>query len=237
VSDICNTLDSLFPPFRDQVEALLKTIESLHFDLRETYRSLATQLEYWQKGRELQNGIWVVIDKTKVVTNAQPGASLHVYGMAVDSVPHLQSPNSKLGLQWSWDDYDLTQKGRQRVPWEKLAAAYRQVGMEAGADWVKFPDLPHGQNRYGFQPSELYPILTSEGLAAVWKMLMTKVPAKTNVVSGADIPAVPVPPAMSLPQVPVHDVSDPKMLDATHDGDSQIGWFGRLLRSITLLFK
>jgi len=236
MSAVCSGLEYLFPPFREQVEKVITIVKPANFAVFETLRSLSRQLEIYKKGRELQNGVWVVVNPKEVATKAPPGSSFHAYGIAVDMVPHIHAANIKLGLQWSWEDYDLTKSGIQVIPWNILLAAYRKCGLVAGGDWKKFPDLPHAENSYGFKYSELYPILTSDGLPAVWKKLLTKVPAnKSMVVSTLPtaVIAASVPASAAIPQIPV-TTPTVKELDSVHADDKQIGFIGRILK---LIFK
>ena len=235
---ICNDLDHLFPPFREKVEKAIAVAGTYGFELFETFRESQRQLEIWKKGRELQNDIWVVVDASEVATKARPGASYHEYGLAIDSVPKMPGMAPKVGRQWTWDDYDLTKPGKQAIPWEKLIKAYVDNGITAGGNWKKFPDLPHGECSYGFKVSELYPILTKEGIEAVWKLVMTKVPKSPSVVP---VPIV-VPAAIAVPQpvqypIPMDTETHMAALDASHDEDVQMGFIGKLIRALSLFFS
>jgi hypothetical protein len=173
VSEVIRSLDSLFPPFAENVAIYEKKVAPFRFYIFETYRSFENQMENYKKGRELKNGEWIVVDPTKVVTKAKPGMSLHAYGLAFDSVPDGNS--QKQGIQWDWNDYDVTQSGNQKIPWDLSGKAGKELGFEWAGDWIEFKEMPHFQNRYGYKVSELYPVLINDGLESVWKMIMKKI--------------------------------------------------------------
>jgi len=227
-----NSLDTLFPPFAELVTKCAKDAQALGFYAFETYRSLDTQMEYFKRGRSYQGGLWVVTDPKAVVTKAKPGFSFHAYGLAVDMVPKVEGATPKLGLQWSWDDYDLKTAGKQPVPWTKLAAIYRKYGLLAGNDWKKFPDPPHGEKSYGFKVIDLYSILSKEGLPAVWKKIEASISKKTTAVPVVvAIPALPA--EIAKPQSAIHVMTDDDVVpqDAPFKAeDVQLGYFGRFWR-------
>lgn len=177
---LCQSLDALYPPMADIISHMDAAVNPDHFERFETYRSVDTQLEYWKKGRTLINGVWVITDSSVVITKAMPGDSLHAYGLATDYVPRL---SSKHGLQFSWDDYDLMQPGKQPVPWKVIGAAAAKYKLTWGGLWTKFPDLPHVQTTFGANFMRLKQLLFSGGIPAVWKYLDTIVKPQTTAVS------------------------------------------------------
>ena len=74
-------LESLHPYFRDKVIELIRVCKSKGITLAvvETYRTRAKQNEYKSMGRRY--------------TRSKPGKSKHQYGMAVDVVPMVASPD------------------------------------------------------------------------------------------------------------------------------------------------
>lgn len=227
-----NDLNVLFPPFAELVYACDKKAGDLGFFTYETYRSFETQLDYYKRGRVKQDGVWVVTKPKDIVTKAKPGYSFHAYGLAVDKVPKSVGINPRLGLQWSWDDYDLKTPGIQKIPWTKLAAIYRAQGILAGNDWKKFPDPPHGEKSYGFKVTDLYTLITTEGLPAVWKKIEGSIPKKHNV---ASVPIViPTLPIEIIKPQPVTSLLTQEDVFPKDIGDSledvQLGFAGRLWR-------
>jgi len=80
-------IEDLEPITRGLCRALLaRWEEGMHPPLRVTHtlRSHDEQLHLWMQGRRLENGVWRVVDKKKVVTKAMPGQSPHNYGAAFD---------------------------------------------------------------------------------------------------------------------------------------------------------
>ena len=198
--EIVRSLDTLFPPFADVAEKFAKLVEPIDMYIFETYRSFERQMECYQQGREFQNGVWVVTDPKAVVTKAKPGMSFHAYGLAWDTVA--DGDDTKAGVQWSWGDTYKAKDGTiQKIQWKKMGSIAKSLGLEWAGDWVQFTELPHVQNRYGFKISELYPILTTEGIEAVWKKVMTKVPASPNVV--AVVAPVVIPPVVVAKPTPI----------------------------------
>lgn len=224
---VCGDKSFLFPPFRDIIERVEKKVNTDRFEVFETLRTLTRQNDLWAKGRACNSGVWTVIDPHAIVTKSQPGASYHAYGIATDMVPKV--PTIKSGLQWSWSDYDETKTPAVPIPWEILIKAYVSEGLVAGANWSRFPEQPHCEKSWGFNYSQLYPILTKEGLPAVWKLLMTKVPASANTVNV--VAAVPA--AAQNPQPPVTQVT-PEELDVKTD--TQIGAIAKIIRAILIFF-
>ncbi|MBI4650217.1 M15 family metallopeptidase [Candidatus Desantisbacteria bacterium] len=101
-----------------------------------------------------------------------PGFGWHAYGLAVDYV--FDGNLQKIGLQWSWDDADLTKPGKQPLPWKRLGGLGASLGLEWAGYWKHFPECPHFQSVYGLKITQVYNILINEGLPAVWKILDKK---------------------------------------------------------------
>jgi hypothetical protein len=179
MSTVINNLESLFPPFAEQVIKILPQMHALDLYVFETYRSLERQMERFSQGREQRNGVWVVINPKAVVTNAKPGAGFHTYGLAFDGVP--DGDQQKAGIQWSWKDTYVDAQGKnQKVRWADYGKLIRASKLEWAGDWKTFVEYPHAQNRYGCQAAELYQILCSEGLEAVWRYIYNKIKVMPN---------------------------------------------------------
>lgn len=188
MSNELRNINSLFPPFAEQVYKFDKEAkEKYNFNVFETLRPIEKQRENWAKGRQLQpDGTWKVVDSKLVVTNAKPGLSFHGFGLAFDDVPD-GNPN-KEGVQWSWDDNDLTKPGKQNIPWPLVAVLGKAYGFEWAGDWRTFPEMPHFQRSYGFRAQELLVIFTHDGLDGVWKAIERSIAKTTN---SAPMPYVP----------------------------------------------
>ena len=179
MSTVTRSLDLLFPPFREQVEKFIELIKGTPFEIYETYRSFQTQMEYYQRGRKIVNGLWVVENSKEVVTKAKPGMSFHAYGLAFDCI--LDGSLQKQGIQWSWSDYYIDSNGKKvKADWKRIGTLGKSIGLEWAGDWKTFQELPHFQNTYGFKVSEMYPILMTKGLGEVWLKIEEKIPKSTN---------------------------------------------------------
>ena len=196
-----NSLDLLFPPFAEIVAKFDAKARSYGFFVYETFRSVDQQLEIWKKGRELQNGVWVIVDANQVATKARPGSSLHQYGLAIDYLP--DGDLTKQGVQWSWADTMKNPSGKIiPVPWAAVGNISVSTGLEWGGNWKAIKDLPHHQLSYGFTAAQLFQIIMAEGLEGVWRKLLTKVPKKVNQI------AVPVSIAAKPVSIPVVAAED-----------------------------
>jgi hypothetical protein len=236
MSDVVNSLDTLFPPFREQTEKFIKLVEPLDFFIYETYRSFERQMECYKEGRELQNGIWIVVNPKAVRTKAKPGMSLHAYGLAFDSI--VDGDATKAGIQWSWSDTYKTRDGRiQPVQWKKMGSISKSVGLEWAGNWISFAELPHSQNRFGLQVSELYPILIGEGIEAVWKKVMIKVPATTNtVVVPIAIPVAATIKPMPIPVAAAEDLDVHTNTNLSEKNSGVLGLIVALVKAILSVF-
>jgi len=219
VSDI----ESLYPPFAEQIQDFNRKIEEseLHAYLFESYRSFERQEELYSQGRKKENGIWVVVDKTQIVTKATPGKSWHAYGIAADFV--FDSNPQKQGIQWTWEDADVTKPGNQPLPWARLGELGVSCGLEWAGNWTKFREFPHFQNRFEFDIKDLYNILIKDGINAVWKELDKKVkPEKTTII----VPEVVVTPV----EEPVEEIEVPVINDDKKEDVKPIQESGSLFK-------
>ena len=187
-------------------------------------------MEYFAKGREVVNGVWRVTDPSKIVTKAKPGRSFHAYGLAADYV--MDGNSQKQGVQWSWEDQDVTKPGIQVIPWGMLGRAAVSLGIEWAGNWVKFREMPHLQSRYGFKISDLYPILIAEGIEAVWKMILRTIePEKATITVPDEIKTEKNTAANSI-------VMTTEDLDyIVNDEKPKSGWVQVLFKMIRLFFK
>lgn len=176
-------LNLLFPPFAETIQKVQEELKQYNFYIFETYRSYERQEELYKKGREKINGVWKIIDKSKIVTNARPGLSWHAYGLAVDFVP--DSNIEKEGIQWNWEDVDTSSvgKGIQPIPWNELGKIALKCGLEWAGYWEKFQEMPHVQNRYGLEIHQALEILENEGIKKVWEAIKIESPKKPMIVN------------------------------------------------------
>lgn len=126
-----NSIDSLIEPFKAKVVELQTKITDAKLPMRlfETRRSFKRSLELFELGRRFDSsGLWVVTDKSKVVSNAHPGESPHNWGVAADFVLSGEKP---------WD----TSPEAMEV-WHAFGKIAQETDLVWGGSW-KFVDLPH----------------------------------------------------------------------------------------------
>jgi peptidoglycan LD-endopeptidase CwlK len=120
-------------------------------------RTFETQDELYAQGRTTPG---------KIVTNARGGDSWHNYGLAADYVLDLNG--DKPGLQWSWNiKADLDADGAN--DWKEMANIAEESGLEAGYFWMKFPDAPHVQNRFGLNLADAKELNRLGGIKRIWQ--------------------------------------------------------------------
>ncbi len=123
------------------------------------YRSFGEQLEYYKHGRVFQNGQWKVIDPNLVITNAEPGSSLHNYGLAIDSAFTGGDPYLK-----------RTEKLESQLLWNEFGKYVEAHGMIWGGRWDKgLVDSTHCEIKYGMNLVDIRYLFQDNGLNAVWK--------------------------------------------------------------------
>lgn len=103
-----------------------------------TLRTLDEQMQQYQKGRRLVDGVWKVVAPRVVVSNAPPGSSPHNYGAAFDicfagTDPYLHDHEEKTG--------------QVHPLWDMVGEHARKAGLEWGGDWKRFKDRPHIQRK------------------------------------------------------------------------------------------
>lgn len=108
----------------------------------------------FRQGRAFINGIWQVVDRKLVVTNAPFGRGNHRYGIASDLAFKGNEPYA------------------ETHPWEKLAEIAKKHGFESGYDWPKpKQDKPHVQRLYGLSNEDLRRLFAEGGLCSVWRRI------------------------------------------------------------------
>ena len=155
VSDVPTrrNLALLHPALREEAaRTFIETVKNLQgkngWRCTYSWRSCAAQDDLFAKGRERINGIWRVINKRAIVTNAQGGQSYHNYGLALDFC--LIHPDKRA----SWNTIeDLDGDGI--ADWMEIVAAFQGIGWEWGGTWNRLKDRPHLQKTFGHHWREL----------------------------------------------------------------------------------
>jgi len=160
-------LNALYPDIKVRAihfELDVKKVLSRQIRVTEGLRSFKRQTDLYLKGRELINGVFQVVNKSQVVTNAMPGESVHHYGLAFDICfqgddPYLSTLHPK--------DFDYS--------WRKTGEIAQKNGFKWGYDWNGNGlvdgndfDRPHFQLTYGEQVHNLRELYSKQKLASVW---------------------------------------------------------------------
>jgi peptidoglycan LD-endopeptidase CwlK len=126
-----NDINELLPIVREKnIEHTKKCLEAgIKLVTTGTYRTFEEQNEKWQQGRDATGHII-----GPVVTMAKGGQSLHNWRVAYDVCPEVNGV-----LEWNND-----------ILWKEIAKIGVSCGLEAGANWISFPDRPHFQYTLGY---------------------------------------------------------------------------------------
>src|SRR5688500_5752225 len=115
--------------------ALIET-EGLPFRVFETRRPFSRSQELFMRGRAYKDGVAVVVDKSKVVSNARAGQSPHNYGLAIDCVLITDAAHAfwadETPPTGPWDD------GRSnplvKLAWDRYGRCVRKADLSWGGD-------------------------------------------------------------------------------------------------------
>lgn len=94
--------------------------EGINVQFSSGYRSFAEQRKLFNQGRTASGN---------VVTNAEPGQSVHNYGLAAD---FFLTTHDGSAATWTVNK-----------EWRRVADIAKQLGFRWGGDWKSFPDSPH----------------------------------------------------------------------------------------------
>ena len=168
--------DYIHPLLAYAVKEALMQVNGLGmpFEVFEGLRRPERSHDLFIQGRELQAGIWVVVDKKKIVTNADAWCSWHNFGLAVDIV---LDASDKPGLQPSWQDFVDANKDKLN-DWTMLGT----MGMAQGLAWggsrkpdgtpvFGIIDVPHFQLTRGLDIKTAKQIVDQQGMPALWKYI------------------------------------------------------------------
>lgn len=127
-----NRIEDLEPQTQAMCLAFLQDCEAAGVQpmprITHTRRTMDEQLHLWAQGRRMENGKWIVVAKSKTVTNAPPGFSAHNYGAAFDVC--FSGPDPYL------DQYGKTHKDEKGHPlpdprWLQIG----KIGEALGLNW------------------------------------------------------------------------------------------------------
>lgn len=151
-------LSLVYPDVKTRWLRLRDTFFQLHhrqLRVSQGLRTYSDQLVIWSKGRaQSEDGSWIVVDASQIVTHAMPGDSWHHFS-AVDS------------CFWGSDPFLAQDPDSERM-WSEHARLAEAFGFESGYRWIK-QDRPHLQMRYGLMLKQVKDTYDLSGLVGVWK--------------------------------------------------------------------
>lgn len=156
-------LQELYPPLADKARqgADILSGEGIVIRVTQGLRSWSQQHSLWLQGRDPAGN---VVDKRKVVTNADGGHSWHNLGLAFDVCP---DDPTLAGFQADWD--------LAHPAWKRIVEVYKGLGLDSGATWRTFKDWPHfqmtGRFPEGAPDGECRQLFRDGGMQAVWAEL------------------------------------------------------------------
>lgn len=147
-------LSLVAPAIAEKVRAMAVMLDNEGIVIRVTQglRTIAEQDALYAQGRTTPG---------KVVTNCKGGHSYHNFGLAVDCCPSTHGVGQPFSPDWT----------ESHPAWQRMVETGRAVGLNCGADWEHFKDVPHFQltGRWPVgAPPEQARVLIAQGLPAVW---------------------------------------------------------------------
>lgn len=149
-------LRELYPALAEKIRQMAEALaaEGIYIRVTQGLRTVAEQDALYAQGRTAPG---------KIVTNCPGGHSYHNYGLAADCCPSTHGPGEPFAPDWN----------ESHPAWKRMVQAGEAVGLNCGADWEHFKDVPHFQmtGRYpvGAPTDEVRAIASEHGLAAVWE--------------------------------------------------------------------
>lgn len=137
-------IGAVHPSLKEYTIELIKRcyIEGIYVQISSGLRTNEDQAYIYGLGRP--NYLWngkKYGSKGSIVSNAQPGNSIHNYGLAIDYF--LVSDDGSKSL-WTVNE-----------KWRRVAAIAKSMGFEWGGDWKSFKDYPHLQYNKGLTIGQL----------------------------------------------------------------------------------
>jgi peptidoglycan LD-endopeptidase CwlK len=134
------SLDDLLPAVKKKAQEHIDKCKAEGIDLlvTSTERDHESQNFLYSQGRKFENGVWIPVDKKKIVTNARAGQSWHNWKVAYDVVP-LRFGKPVWGT--SGEDGKL---------WKRVGELGESCGLEWAGRWKSFPEYAHFQYTAGY---------------------------------------------------------------------------------------
>ena len=160
-----NRIGDVHPSLKEYAIELIKRCykEGILVQLSSGYRSFVDQAYIYGQGRysykfkgkeygRLKDGNGKSLP---IVSNAEPGESIHNYGLAIDYFLVSEDGNQSL---WTVN-----------ADWKRVAAIAKSMGFEWGGDWSSFRDYPHLQYTKGLTLGQI-----AKGLRPAFPKLITE---------------------------------------------------------------
>lgn len=137
-------MNELHPAFKARVDLWLADVHAAGHEILivETRRTMDVAEAYYAQSREPNETVNILrahaglpllklqTDRYAKITDAMPGLSWHIYGLAVDFVP---MSNGK--CLWSYSE--------NSVEYAEIAKLAEKHGLQWGGEWRSFKDYPH----------------------------------------------------------------------------------------------
>ncbi|WP_406944470.1 peptidoglycan-binding protein [Halobacillus sp. SY10] len=116
-------MGEVYPAVKDKAILIIRKAydEGINVQMSSGFRSFQRQRELFNQGRYGNSG--------KIVTHAEPGQSVHNYGLAIDY------------FLTTWDGSKATWSVNKS--WIRVAEIGKSLGLSWGGDWISFKDYPH----------------------------------------------------------------------------------------------
>lgn len=130
-------------------EMVQETPANVHPYVDQVFRSIAESNALYMQGR---NAAGVIVDQSKVVSNAKGGESWHNYGLAFDL--HIIRNNISV---WFESTPEGAAKAAADPDYSKIIAIAAKYGYTWGGNFPgEFRDVPHFENKHGQTLEALY---------------------------------------------------------------------------------
>ena len=138
-------IGAVHPSLKEYSIELIKRCyaEGIRVQLSSGYRSFEDQARIYGQGRAVYRykGKNYGNRDMNVVSNAEPGQSIHNYGLAIDYFLVSEDGNQSI---WSVN-----------ADWKRVADIAKSMGFEWGGDWSSFRDYPHLQYTKGLSLGQI----------------------------------------------------------------------------------
>lgn len=148
-------LQNVLPQLADRIRRMADMLaqEGIAIRVVQALRTWAEQDALYAQGRTAPG---------KIVTNCRGGQSYHNFGLAVDCAPSKNGPGQPFDPDWN----------EQNPSWQRMVTVGQSMGLDCGATWRTFKDVPHFQLTGRFpegEPSpEMVQLFENGGTNAVW---------------------------------------------------------------------